>query len=83
MHIVHSVYDETKLRHVWRIGPIPCAQPPTGAQLSYLNCLGDTAVDFDIAPPRVVTTSTDNGKDVSFSLINVCICYVLYVSVCI
>lgn len=57
------------MRHVWRVGPIPCALPQTGAKFSYLSSLGDAAVDFDIAPPRVLTFN-DNGKDVNL-LINV------------
>lgn len=45
---------------MWRVGPIPCAVPPTGSNLPFLNSLGDTAVDFDIAPPRVVASHNDN-----------------------
>ncbi|XP_058060912.1 nuclear pore complex protein Nup88 [Anopheles bellator] len=64
------VYDVDSLRHVWRIGPTPTPQAvtaagssPTGkpgaiaSKLAYLNSLGDTAVDFDIAPPRVVSSA--------------------------
>lgn len=49
------------LRYVWRIGALPCALPPTDSRLPYLNSLGDTAVDFDIAPPRVVKSNNDTG----------------------
>ncbi|EAT41920.1 AAEL006488-PA, partial [Aedes aegypti] len=49
------VYDVDSLRHVWRVGPSP-------GLLAYLSSLGDTAVDFDIAPPRVVS-ATVNGSD--------------------
>ncbi|XP_058130723.1 nuclear pore complex protein Nup88 [Anopheles ziemanni] len=31
------------------------------SKLAYLNSLGDTAVDFDIAPPRVVSSATGGG----------------------
>lgn len=55
------VYEESKLKHVWKIGPTPCAAPPTNQSLPYLNSLGDTAVDFDIAPPRVLDTTGDNS----------------------
>lgn len=48
--------------------PSPSPSPATAghgtsAKLAYLSSLGDTAVDFDIAPPRVVssTTTTVNG----------------------
>ncbi|XP_052868926.1 nuclear pore complex protein Nup88 [Anopheles cruzii] len=62
------VYDVDSLRHVWRIGPTPTPQAVTAAGSSpggaitsklstYLNSLGDTAVDFDIAPPRVVSSA--------------------------
>lgn len=40
---------------VWRIGPVPTASPLTGTATPYLNALGDTAVDFDIAPARAVS----------------------------
>lgn len=47
---------------VWRVGQVPCAvsplQPSGGASTPYLSALGDTAVDFDIAPPRAVPTPT-------------------------
>ncbi|XP_065090306.1 nuclear pore complex protein Nup88-like isoform X2 [Ochlerotatus camptorhynchus] len=60
------VYDVDSLRHVWRVGPSPglvstLAGSPPGpgsAKLAYLSSLGDTAVDFDIAPPRVVSAAT-------------------------
>lgn len=55
----YRVYDEETLTHVWRVGPIPCAVPPTGSNVPYLNSLGDTAVDFDIAPPRVISSNND------------------------
>lgn len=60
----YRVYDEAKCRHVWRIGATPCAVPPTDTHLPYLNSLGDTAIDFDIAPPRVVPATTDNTSAV-------------------
>lgn len=47
---------------MWRIGTIPCTLPSADANNSYLNSLGDTAVDFDIAPPRVIQPS-DDDKD--------------------
>lgn len=70
------VYDVDSLRHVWRVGPSPGllvngghpvspspGHASTSAKLAYLNSLGDTAVDFDIAPPRVVSATTVNGSD--------------------
>lgn len=50
------VYDESKLQHIWKIGPTPCALPPTKSSLPFLNSLGDTAVDFDISAPRLTGT---------------------------
>uniref|UniRef100_A0A182JC17 Nucleoporin Nup88 n=1 Tax=Anopheles atroparvus TaxID=41427 RepID=A0A182JC17_ANOAO len=39
-------------------GPVPVPAPYAGSsKLAYLNSLGDTAVDFDIAPPRVVSSA--------------------------
>lgn len=74
---VYRLYEEYTLRQVWRVGPIPRALPPTDAQSQFLNSLGDTAVDFDIAPPRVVST-TDDTKDVIHSRINVCVHYYVH-----
>lgn len=58
------VYEEVKLQHIWKIGPTPCARPPTKSSFSYLNSLGDTAVDFDISAPRVsVSPNTTSAND--------------------
>uniref|UniRef100_A0A1B0DF47 Nucleoporin Nup88 n=1 Tax=Phlebotomus papatasi TaxID=29031 RepID=A0A1B0DF47_PHLPP len=46
------VYHEENLKHVWRIGPVP-KMKSNGSTLPSLSDFGDTAVDFDIAPPRV------------------------------
>lgn len=63
------VYNESKLQHVWKIGPTPCAAPPTKSALPYLNSLGDTAVDFDIAAPRtkLLTSELIENNDISLS----------------
>lgn len=61
------VYDEDVLSHVWRIGPMPCAVPPTRSHVPFLNSLGDTAVDFDIAPPRVVPSSGNDTLNLNHS----------------
>jgi nuclear pore complex protein Nup88 len=65
------VYDEYNLKHVWRTGPIPNITA-LEKNSSFLNSLGDTAVDFDIAPPRVITTSSldINESLMSLSLLN-------------
>lgn len=55
---------------MWRIGATPCALPPTGTDLPYLNSLGDTAVDFDIAPPRV-SKAAETNNDETINSINV------------
>lgn len=57
-----SVYEESKCLHVWRIGPTPCAFPPTDSNVPYLRGLGDTAVDFDIAPPRLIAAENVDGN---------------------
>lgn len=80
-----SLYEEQSLRMVWRVGPVPSAVSPLqsggiggdggGASTPYLSALGDTAVDFDIAPPRAVptptpaadTSATAGGKDITNS----------------
>lgn len=59
------VYDDDKLQHVWKIGPTPCAMPPTKSSIPFLNCLGDTAIDFDISAPRVAMSATSNNNTMS------------------
>lgn len=68
------VYEESKLKRIWKIGTTPCAAPPSNASLPYLNSLGDTAVDFDIGAPRVFdgpssenTTLNDTASSVGAS----------------
>lgn len=62
------VYDDGKLQHIWKIGPTPCALPPTKSTLPYLNSLGDTAVDFDISAPRItIPTNTANANNETIS----------------
>ena len=46
------IYEESNLKHVWRVGPLP-NNAAVEKNLSYLQSLGDTAVDFDIAPPQI------------------------------
>lgn len=46
------VYDESILKHIWRVGPVP-NYAAVEKNLSYLQSLGDTAVDFDIAPAKI------------------------------
>lgn len=55
------VYEESKLQHIWKIGQTPCAVPPTNTKIPFLNSLGDTAVDFDIAAPRVTMQSNNDS----------------------
>lgn len=55
------VYNEFELLDVWKVGPTPSFAPPTESNLPFLNSLGDTAVDFDIAPERLI--SSDETKD--------------------
>lgn len=46
------MYDESVLKQVWRVGPVP-NYAAVEKNLSYLKSLGDTAVDFDIAPAKI------------------------------
>lgn len=46
------VFDESKLKHTWRIGPLPSAIA-VERNLSFLRPLGDIAIDFDVAPPKI------------------------------
>lgn len=46
------MYDESSLKNVWRIGPVP-NYAALEKNLSYLQGLGDTAVDFDVAPAKI------------------------------
>lgn len=64
------MYDTDTLRHVWRVGAAPLSLTSEGAHAPLLRCLGDTAVDFDIAPPRVAPQSTEDFRS-NTSLINV------------
>lgn len=62
------VYDDSKLQYIWKIGPTPCAAPPMKSSLPYLNSLGDTAVDFDIAAPRTKMISNETAENNDISL---------------
>uniref|UniRef100_A0A182PJ31 Nucleoporin Nup88 n=1 Tax=Anopheles epiroticus TaxID=199890 RepID=A0A182PJ31_9DIPT len=44
-------------------GPVSSPLEVT-SKLAYLNSLGDTAVDFDIAPPRVVSSATGGSGSI-------------------
>ena len=46
------MYDESSLKSVWRVGPLP-NYSAVEKNLSYLQSLGDTAVDFEIAPAKI------------------------------
>lgn len=66
------VYDEGRLKHVWRVGPVP-NQSAVENNLSYLKSLGHTVIDFDIGPPLLVNSNDspnntaifDNNQDSS------------------
>ena len=42
---------EPTLKQVWQLGRQPTAALSSGPRLPFLVGLGDTAVDFDFAPP--------------------------------
>lgn len=50
------VYNHTKLRHVWKVGPLPTKSSGNTS----LNDFGEISVDFDIAP--AVARSTANKE---------------------
>lgn len=52
---------------MWRVGPIPNFAA-VEKNLSYLHSLGDTAVDFDVAPPRIKGESLNPFYDHSESI---------------
>lgn len=68
------------MRHIWRIGPAPLTVATSASHAPLLNCLGDTAVDFDIAPPRVAPETRSNAEDFRTNtfLINVSLFFVKY-----
>jgi hypothetical protein len=51
----HRLYEtgsnEPQLQQVWPLGRQPTASLSSGPRLPFLVGLGDTAVDFDFAPP--------------------------------
>lgn len=47
--IFFRVYDNSNLRHVWQVGPIPL-KTEGNPNSSTVYALGEAAVDFDIAP---------------------------------
>ena len=49
------------MKQIWRVGPVP-NNSAVGKNFSYLKSLGDTAVDFDIAPARVLNNFNDNSE---------------------
>ncbi|CAO1403688.1 unnamed protein product [Diamesa serratosioi] len=55
------MYDESNLKQIWRVGPIP-NNSAVEKNFSYLQSLGDTAVDFDIAPAKVLNGFNDNSE---------------------
>lgn len=66
--ILHRVYDNAALRHVWQVGPLPL-KTDGNLNPSTVFALGEAAVDFDIAPAVNVaemqanTTNTTINKD--------------------
>lgn len=54
-------YDESSLKHIWRVGPVP-NYAAVEKNLSYLQSLGDTAVDFDIASADVKKEENQNDS---------------------
>lgn len=59
-------YDEFRLNHTWHVGPTPL-RTNSEKKFSFLKSLGDTAVDFDIAPARVRNKYQLLSKNVSVS----------------
>lgn len=57
------VYNHTKLRHVWKVGPLPTKS--IGSTL--LTDFGEVSVDFDIAPAVSRSTANNEQKNASVS----------------
>lgn len=55
------IYDESSLKHIWRVGPIP-SKSAVDNNMSYLKSLGHTAIDFDIGTAQVSTTESPNNS---------------------
>lgn len=67
---------DVRLLHVWHLGRAPIGGVTSSAKLPLLGGLGETAVDFDFAPPVQVSiiipfgrgkTSSTNFPDPDFS----------------
>lgn len=63
------IYEEANLKHVWRVGPVP-NYAALEKNLSYLQCLGETAVDFDIAPAKVKEQGQNDSLENALDSIN-------------
>lgn len=67
------MFEESTLKHTWRIGPLPSAVA-VARNLSFLEPLGDTAIDFDIAPPKLrddlLNENNDNIENLNNTLNN-------------
>lgn len=61
------MYDDGNLKHVWRVGPLP-SQSIAAKTFSYIRSLGDTAIDFDIAPAQI-SNNHDNHQSLNNSTI--------------
>lgn len=59
-----KLFDDGNLKHVWRVGPFP-SQNIAAKKFSYISSLGDTAIDFDIAPAQISTNNDHQSPNTS------------------
>lgn len=57
-------FDEINLKQTWRVGPLP-NQTKAAKNFSYVKSLGDTAIDFAIAPAQVSSDQSPNNTFLS------------------
>ncbi|XP_036339495.1 nuclear pore complex protein Nup88 [Rhagoletis pomonella] len=63
------VYDNSTLRHVWQVGPVPIKSDNSlNSSLSTALMLGEVAVDFDIAP--AVAQKEDGAMNYNSTITN-------------
>lgn len=56
------MYDDGNLKHIWRVGPLT-NQSNAAKTFSYIRSLGDTAIDFDIAPAQISSINDQNSPN--------------------
>lgn len=63
------IYDDSNLKHVWRVGPVP-NHSAVEKNLSSIQIQGDIAVDFDIGTPTITDDSLNETIESNVDFIN-------------